>query len=42
MVLNVTESIRFIRSGEKGRGGKGYGVGGRGRLFTRSLQSPPE
>ena len=27
-----TETIRLIRDGEKG--GKGYGVGGRGRLYT--------
>ena len=34
MVLNVTETIRLIRDGEKGRGGKEYGDGGRGRLYT--------
>ena len=32
MVFNVTETIRLIRDGKKG--GKGYGGGGRGRLFT--------
>ena len=32
MVLNVTETIRLIRDGEKGV--RGYGGGGRGRLYT--------
>ena len=32
MVLNATETIRLIRDGEKG--GRGYGAGGRGRLYT--------
>ena len=32
MVLNVTETIRLIRDGEKR--GRGYGGGGRGRLYT--------
>ena len=31
MVLNVHETIRLIRDGEKG--GRGYGGGGRGRLY---------
>ena len=32
MVLKSTETIRLIRDGEKG--GRGYGGGGRGRLYT--------
>ena len=32
MVLTSTETIRLIRDGEKG--GRGYGGGGRGRLYT--------
>jgi len=32
MVLNVRRNPRFIRDGEKG--GRGYGGGGSGRLYT--------
>ena len=32
--LASTETIRFIRDGEKGREGRGCGGGGKGRLYT--------
>ena len=31
--LTSTETIRLIRDGEKGGGGRGYGSGGRGRYI---------
>ena len=35
MVLKAsTETIRLIRDGMKADGGRGYGGGGRGRLYT--------
>ena len=32
--LASTETLRFIRDGEKGREERGYGGGGKGRLYT--------
>ena len=32
--LTSTETVRFIRDGQKAEGGGGYGGGGRGRLYT--------
>ena len=43
MVLTTsTETIRLIRDGEKGGGGRGMEVGGKGDYIPIATLSPPE
>ena len=42
MVLTSTETMRLIRDGEKGGGGKGMEVGEEGDYIPIATLSPPE